>query len=252
MTTFYGSKKFGMTQQHMDDLMEPLRLEVMKKKRKAHPFGKTWKEQYAASSFLAAHASKTIARELPLAMKAMEFLQDLAGALAHEGKPLEWTTPVGLPWSNRYHESTTEQLSLWMHDGGVKVRYKPLVATGYKKDIDKRRAVNSCAPNFVHACDASHLLLTVLAAKREGIEHFALVHDSFGCLPSRAARFQGIIRETLVEMYEKYDVLAEVLERARRDLSELNTRLSEIDDKRSELYGNLNIKEVLSAKYAFA
>jgi DNA-directed RNA polymerase len=50
MTTFYGSKKFGMTQQHMDDLMEPLRLEVMKKKRKAHPFGKTWKEQYAASS----------------------------------------------------------------------------------------------------------------------------------------------------------------------------------------------------------
>jgi len=89
-------------------------------------------------------------------------------------------------------------------------------------------------------------------AKREGIEHFALVHDSFGCLPSRAARFQGIIRETLVEMYQQHDVLAEVLERAKRDLSEHNTRLSEIEDKRSELYGNLNIKEVLSAKYAFA
>jgi len=28
--------------------------------------------------------------------------------------------------------------------------------------------------------------------------------------------------------------------------------LSEIEDKRSELYGNLNIKEVLNAKYAFA
>jgi len=134
----------------------------------------------------------------------------------------------------------------------VKIRYQPRVATCYKNDIDRKRAKNGSAPNFVHACDASHLLLTVLAAKREGIEHFALVHDSFGCLPSRAARFQGIIRETLVEMYQQHDVLAEVLERAKRDLSEHNTRLSEIEDKRSELYGNLNIKEVLSAKYAFA
>src|SRR5258708_40226852 len=88
MTTLYGSKEFGMRQQHMDDLMVPLRLEVLQKKRKEHPFGKTWKEQHAAASFLAKHASAAIAQEAPLPMKAMEFLQDLAGALAHEGKPL--------------------------------------------------------------------------------------------------------------------------------------------------------------------
>lgn len=252
MTTFYGSKKFGMAQQHMDDLMEPLRLEVLRKKRDVHPFGSTYAEQHAASRFLANHAADAIAQEAPLAIKAMEFLQDLAGLLAHEGKPLEWTTPVGLPWSNRYHENTTERLSLWLHDGGVKVRYKPVVATGYKKDIDKKRAVNGSAPNFVHALDASHLLLTVLAALREGIRHFALVHDSFGCLPSVAARFQGIIRETFVEMYEKHDVLAEVLQRAKCDLSEHNSRLTEIADKLPDLRGSLNIKEVLNAKYAFA
>ena len=248
MTFGYGSKKFGMAQQHMDDLMEPLKLEVLQGKRKVHPFGKEWVEHQNAARFLAAHIHAAIQDTVKLPAKAMEFLQDLAAALAHAGMPLEWTTPIGLPWSNRYHDSQVERVSLWMHDAGVKFLYKPLVATGFKKDIDKKRAVNGVAPNFVHACDAAHLLLTVLAAVREGITQFALVHDSFGCLPSHAARFQGIIRETFVEMYEKHDMLAEVLQRATCDLSEHDcTRLPSAIE-----YGTLNIKEVLNAKYAFA
>jgi DNA-directed RNA polymerase len=256
MTTFYGSKGFGMAQQHMTDLMEPLRRDVLKKKRKDHPFGKTFKEQHAASRFLAQHASTTIANELPLAMKAMKYLQELAGVMAHAGRPLEWVTPVGLPWSNRYHEALTERLRLWMHDHGVngpvQRRFEPLIATGSQKPIDKNRAKNGSAPNFVHACDASHLLLTVNAARREGITQFALVHDSFGSLPSHAARFQGIIRETFVEMYEQHDVLAEVYQQATCDLIEHNDRLSELADTLAELRGSLNIKEVLHAQYAFA
>lgn len=252
MTTFYGSKGFGMAQQHMDDLMEPLRRDVMKKKRKEHPFGKTYKEHHAASRLLAAHASDAIARELPLAMKAMAFLQDLAAKMAHAGKPLEWVTPVGLPWSNRYHAPIAEQVKLWMHDHGIRRPFKPFVATRPEKNIDKNRAKNGSAPNFVHACDASHLLMTVNAARREGITQFALVHDSFGSLPSHAARFQGIIREQFVEMYEKHDVLTEVLERAKCDLNEHSDRLNELAEMRAELNGKLNIKEVLNAKYAFA
>jgi DNA-directed RNA polymerase len=252
MTTFYGSKGFGMAQQHMTDLMEPLRRDVLKKKRAEHPFGSTYGEQHAASRLLAAHAADTIARELPLAMQAMKYLQDLAAVMAHAGKPLEWVTPVGLPWSNRYHAPVTEQLRLWMHDHGVRRPFRPLVATGHQKDIDKNRAKNGSAPNFVHACDAAHLLLTVIAALREGITQFALVHDSFGSLPSHAARFQGIIRETFVEMYEKHDVLTEVLQRAQCDLIEHSDRLSELAEMRATLTGNLNIKEVLNAKYAFA
>lgn len=252
MTYSYSSKKFGMAQQHMDDLMEPLRLEVLQGKLKSHPFGDEWGDQHRAATYLAGHIHRAIEQIVEKPARAMEFLQDLAKAMAHTGKPLEWVTPTGLPWSNRYHEMTTERLSLWLHDGGVKVRYQPKVATGFQKDIDKKRAVNGVAPNFVHACDAAHLLLTVLAALQEGITQFALVHDSFGCLPSVAARFQGIIRETFVDMYETHDVLTEVLQRAKCDLGEHNDRLSEIEDKRAELTGTLNIKEVLNAKYAFA
>lgn len=249
MTTFYGSKGFGLAQQHMTDLMEPLRRDVLKKKRKHHPFGKTYGEQHAASRFIAKYASAAIEEIAPLPMQAMAFLQKLAACMAHVGKPLEWTTPVGIPWSNRYHAPVTERVKLWMHDQGVRRRYQPLIADGHHKEIAKDRAVNGSAPNFVHANDAAHLLLTVNASRREGITQFALVHDSFGSLPSHAARFQGIIRETFVEMYEKHDVLLEVYQRAKCDLNEHDW--GRLPDPFCN-YGKLNIKEVINAKYAFA
>jgi DNA-directed RNA polymerase, mitochondrial len=69
------------------------------------------------------------------------------------------------------------------------------------------------ALNFVHPLDAAHLR-TVDAAVAEGISSIATVHDSFGCLSSRAARFRRLIREEFVRMYREHDVLAEVFEQA--------------------------------------
>ena len=40
-------------------------------------------------------------------------------------------------------------------------------------------------------------MLVVLAAVAEGIVSIATVHDSFGCLASRAGRFNQIIRRLL-------------------------------------------------------
>jgi hypothetical protein len=44
--------------------------------------------------------------------------------------------------------------------------------------------------------------LLIDAAVAEGITSIATVHDSFGCLPSRAERFRQIIREQFVRMYD--------------------------------------------------
>lgn len=82
----------------------------------------------------------------------------------------------------------------------------------------------------------------------EGITSLATVHDSFGCLPSQAKRFREIIREQFVKMYQDYDVLAEVFERARADLKD-KTLLPETPSK---WYGTLNIEDVLDAEYEFA
>jgi DNA-dependent RNA polymerase len=76
------------------------------------------------------------------------------------------------------------------------------------------------AADASNAPDAAHLLRTVNAAVNEGITSVATVHDSFGCLPSRAARFRRLIREEFVRMYTEHDVLAEVYGQTRVDLSD--------------------------------
>lgn len=244
MTYSYSSKMFGMRQQHIDDLMEPLAVEVQRGKRPEHPFGDNRSTQGAAAAYLAKCIYAAIESVVDRPARAMGFLQKLARALAHEGKPLEWVSPTGLPWSNRYHPCTTKRVRLWMHDQSVSL----VVATGYEKGIDKDRAANGVAPNLVHACDACHLMMVILAAMSEGFSSFALVHDSFGCHASRADRFHQIIREQFVKLYTEHDVLSEVLERAKCALSEHNwDRLPECVEP-----GELNIEEVLNASYAFA
>ena len=91
-------------------------------------------------------------------------------------------------------------------------------------------------------------MLTVNAAVAAGITSIATVHDSFGCLPAPAERFRRIIREQFVKLYEEHDVLAEVLERVRKDLGE-NAKHLPIEPPKQ---GSLDIKQVLDAEFAFA
>jgi DNA-directed RNA polymerase len=65
--------------------------------------------------------------------------------------------------------------------------------------------------------------LPIDAAVAGSITSIATVHDSFDCLAAQAERFRRIIREQFVELYEKNDVLAQVLECARMDLKDLRT-----------------------------
>jgi DNA-directed RNA polymerase len=243
MTYSYSSKAFGMGGQHMEDTMRPLSLEVLEGKREAHPFDVEGDEGRKASKYIAEHVYAAIETVVSLPAQAMTFLQKLARALAHEGKPLNWTTPTGVPWSNRYHEIVGKHVELWLSD----IRISVVMGDDTPK-IDKTRASNGVAPNFVHALDASHLAMVVNAAVSEGITALATVHDSFGCLAPQAGRFRKIIREQFVRMYQQHDVLAEVLEAAKRDLTVHNHgRLPTVPVK-----GPLDLNEVLRAEYAFA
>lgn len=257
MTFAYSSKKYGMTEQHVEDTMKPLALKVLAKDIERHPFASPEDtvltkdgrsvhrgDGYAAAKYLASHVYDVIESVVHLPAEAMGFLQKLAQVLAHEGKPLQWTTPTGLPWVNRYHAVNVTQVNLWMHDKRVCLR----VADGFAPEIAKEKAMNGVAPNFVHACDAAHLLLTVNASVAEGITSIATVHDSFGCLAPYAARFNAIIRETFVRMYQEHDVLQEALDSACCDLTLHNRdRLPDVPAR-----GTLNLEDVKNAKYCFA
>ena len=87
--------------------------------------------------------------------------------------------------------------------------------------------------------------LLVNAAVAQGITSVATVHDSCGCLAAQAERFRRIIREQFVEMYEKNNVLAQVLAEAQRDVGD--QKLPSAPEP-----GGLDIRKVLDAGYAFA
>jgi len=257
MTYAYSSKKFGMSSQQQVDLMEPLAREVLEGKRAEHPFDGYQHGPYdkhghqqpsKGARFLAGHVFAAIETCIHKPAEAMKFLQTIAKTMAHEGKPVTWTTPVGIPWINRYHEADLSRVQLYLNEGGVKVRTEVTLATGSKTQIDKAKAANGVAPNFVHALDASHLLLVANAAAAVGITSIATVHDSFGCLAPQATQFNKIIREEFALMYETHDVLAEILEQASCDLTDANrNKLPTLP-----AYGTLNLKDIINADFAFA
>jgi DNA-directed RNA polymerase len=242
MTFCYSSEASGMGDQQYEDLMVPLQAEAIRSKT-PHHFG-TLKEQSAAARYMGQVAYAAITSVVKKPADAMDFLKDLAKALAHEGKPVRWVTPAGLPCVNRYHDVKTKQAALWLHNKRIFVE----VATGTDPEIKKGKCQRAISPNWVHSMDAAHLLLAVGACADEGITDVVTVHDSFGCLPAHADRFNQIIREQFLLMYQEHDVLSSVQETARADLTEANhRRLPPLPEK-----GTLDLSEVKRAKYAFA
>jgi DNA-directed RNA polymerase len=127
-----------------------------------------------------------------LPAEALRYPKKVARALAKENKPARWISPTGLPFVNQYSKPDTKRIKTWLDDRGVRVEHKIKTTVGELPELDEDKAVSGIAPNFVHACDAAHLMMVTNAAVDAGIQSIATVHDSFGCLPSQAERFRKI------------------------------------------------------------
>lgn len=277
MTYFYGSGRFGMRQQHMDDLMRPLADRVALGELKAHPYAleteRTDKETgevtkvldggFSCASTLAAHVYAAVTSVAAKADEAATWLQKVTSILAHEGLPLKWTVQTGLPVTMRYMEYEHKRVNLWLYDRSIKVpsatdkldhegniltRIRVLIQEAPTKRMNKKAMRNASSPNVIHSMDAAHLHRTVAMAKAEGIEHFAMIHDSFGTHMGNMERFTGIIREAFVSCYESYCPLQAIDAYARSVLSEEGIeKLPELPAR-----GSLELTQVLEAPFAFA
>jgi DNA-directed RNA polymerase, mitochondrial len=184
--------------------------------------------------FLAQHIMRACKEILKRPALAMDFIRKLTKECVDKGAVLQWTTPTGFPWANRYHKSKVKIVELELR--GERVRH--LLADGYEPTLRRKKSLDAAAPNFVHALDASHLIRVVIAAVRAGIISLAVVHDSFGCLAPQVTRLHTIIREEMAKLYSG-DVLAEL-----QAAAESTLQLPEM--------GSLNPKDVQYSTYAFA
>jgi DNA-directed RNA polymerase, mitochondrial len=260
MTFVYGSKQKGFADQLVEDIID-----VDGKGRDI--FGTDWATQVPAAHYLAAHIMTAVKATVKAAADAMEWLQKVAGILARHNVAPRWVTPMGLPVESAYYKPNTKQLkmTLWSRTVNVPVAYRPQVTLGFTKELQEHKQRNSIAPNFVHSLDSAHLMSVVNKSVDNGITDFLLIHDSFASLPNNMPRFNAIIREAFVEMYEDNEPLNVVLSNAVDDLmtqvetcedaegmKKLQKSMKDLGKLGIPAKGALNLEDVKLAAYAFA
>ena len=235
MTLAYGSKEYGFKEQLMEDIIRPA-----KTSGKDFPFDG---DGYQAAQYMAKAIWVAVNKVLVKAGEAMRWLQTAASLAAKEDLPVRWTTPVGFPVMQAYADMETRRVKTAIN--GKLVYFRVNQETD---KLDRRKQSAGIAPNYVHSCDAAHLMLAVVRAKQEGITSFGVVHDSFGCPAGQVETFFRVVRESFVEMYETVDVLGSFRDEITQQLSdEGKGKLPALPEK-----GTLDLSAVVDSRYCFA
>ena len=163
------------------------------------------------ASMLKTVVFEAIQETVVAAARAMEWLRGAAKVVAENNLPVTWVSPVGMRVVQNYWKSTTKQIHVSF--GGA--RYRPTISFDKEDEIDATKQAAGVAPNFVHSCDASHLMFTVLACQGKGLDAFHMIHDSFGTHARYAATLAATLREQFVAIYGEGTVLSSFHEQLR-------------------------------------
>lgn len=227
MTLPYGATQYAVREFVEDALREAvedrakvksveLGLPYVETKKLVNPWQEGDKDGlFKASLFLQPLVWEAIGRTVIAARQVMDWLKKVASAVAAEGQPLTWTTPDGLPILQAYPEFKHRRVKTTLDGTMVQLS---LSEDGL--EVDKRRQASGIAPNWVHSLDAAAMREYVNIAKENGIDHFAMVHDSYGTLAADVQSMSEALRRAFVRMYQEHDVLEEFLEAVARDIPE--------------------------------
>lgn len=193
---------------------------------------------YEASLYLSQHVWEAIGEVVIAAREAMAWLRDIGREMSIQNLPITWETPTNFVVNQVYKSMKGRRVTTHIDN----VLIKPSVLEETDR-IDKRRATNGLSPNFVHSMDASALTLTINQCILEGINDFAVVHDSYGVHANHTPRMAEAIRESFHKMYSGESVL---------DILHENVYnvIPNIGDPPAQ--GSLDINGVLQSKYFFS
>ncbi|MDE3021876.1 MAG: T3/T7 RNA polymerase [Pseudomonadota bacterium] len=235
MTVPYAVTLFGMRDQLIDEMKK------MKADGVLPDIGELTIPQVA--NYVAKINYQAIGSTVVAARQAMDWLQDAVKVSAACSDVIEWTTPVGLLVKQAYMKKESKQIKVLIKG---KASYFLIGTPGSKPNT--RKQVVGIAPNFIHSCDASHMMLTINAGLAAGIEAFSFIHDSFGTHAANMMELSILLREQFVEQYSG-DVLGEF----RKGLLETITE-SEVAAYVPECppMGTLELEEIKESLYFFA
>jgi DNA-directed RNA polymerase len=200
-------------------------------------------DEIEAADFFALHVWSAIAETVVSARQAMDWFRKLAQAVTAKNQPMQWTTPIGFPVQQDYRDSEQYRVHTRLGEG---VTFRPVLLR--ETDLlDKRKSAQGISPNVIHSLDANCLMLTVNRCKDEGVEDFAMVHDSYGVLAGHMETMYMALRQAFVDSYQ-HDVMSAFAKSSTARLT---------DKQRGKLpvapaKGSFELESVKESKYFFA
>jgi len=195
-------------------------------------------ETFAHCVYLSHLLWESISEVVVAARGAMDWLQEAAGTLAHEGEPLVYRSPMNFPVYQGSRKS--EKKEVYCSIGGSRMHLMIQVDT---EEIDARRQRQGSSPNLVHHVDATHMMMCINAGAEQGIDSFAMIHDDFGTHACHIDEWHGIIRHCFVRMHSDNDFLGK-FKKTQENSSGLT--LNTLPPS-----GDLDIEEVFESTYFF-
>ena len=199
------------------------------------------KEFKEAKKMLAGFVWSAMGETVIAARDAMGWLKKAASCLAKEQTPIHWTTPAGFLVMQAYPEVEQQRVKTKFGDSIMKLSLR-----NETNVLSRRRQSQAIAPNFVHSMDASHMFLTVDLGLDNGVESYAMIHDSFGTHACDTQMLAACIREAFVAMYEDNDVLQQFADQVSPILTEGN------DLPSLPVQGDLDLSGVRESTFFFA
>ncbi|XP_019420030.1 PREDICTED: DNA-directed RNA polymerase 2B, chloroplastic/mitochondrial-like [Lupinus angustifolius] len=190
-------------------------------------------ELFGASCYAAKITLTALEEMFQGARSIMSWLGDCAKIIASENQPVRWTTPLGLPVVQPYRK-------LGRHI--IKTSLQILTLQQETDKVMVKRQKTAFPPNFVHSLDGSHMMMTAVTCKKEGL-NFAGVHDSYWTHAGDVDQMNRILREKFVELYET-PVLENLVEGFQRSFPKLS--FPPLPER-----GDFDLREVLESPYFF-
>jgi DNA-directed RNA polymerase len=161
--------------------------------------------EFDASVYLAKKISESIDETVIAAKDGMNWLRQCARTLATENLPISWTTYDGFPVLQSYPDTRRKSVKTKLGD---KMVYLSLREEKNGR-MDRSKQTNGISPNWVHSNDGCHLRMTVNLAAHNGVTHFAMIHDSFGCHAADVPMLSECLREAFLDLYLNHDPLVQ-------------------------------------------
>ena len=232
MTEVYGAGKDAKLTQNKEYIKNKLNHKLQ------------WSEEEIdkVAKYVTKKIAQAMKKELSSSSVYKKWMKQIANKVAKQNKPLKWKTPfIELEVLQEDFELKEDRIATKYN--GKKRTIQIKIATD---KISQKELSKGIAPNFIHSLDATHLFLTLLEAKEQGLDSFATIHDSFGTHACDIDKLNKAIRDTFVQMFQ-YDILKHFKEDIEQTYS---IELEPIAYQGSR--ENFHIKDIYKSDYFFS